>query len=958
MAISTQKLLGPSKSSSAIVKSSGFSLGKSLKTKGAPGKEKSSMISIQEKVIQVDKLLKGSTAIQKRSIDLEKREKEREKSDKKEKELEKQKPKKVPGLKVPKLPGFGFMGWIKNFIFNTILGFIAVRLIDHMPKILGFVKMATPVIDIIIDFAGNMLDKLITFVDWGYKAYDATRGFIKNLGGDNLVQQFDKFSSELNKFLNLALIVGMSTMSSGGKPGKPGKPGSPGKPGTPYKYDRLGGAVQRNYGHAGRQIYQNSRANGRTHQQALADVRRAVSKGRISGAPQTGSLAGSDRGSKIFGRGLQKVPRRLFTAALGKGGAKAVLKFTRPFLKRLPIIGALIDFGLSVALGEPLGRAAFKAIGAGILGAIGTGFGGPIGAILGGMAGDWAGGQLYDIFFGGKRNNGDKAPKKQTGGPVTRGGRQQGAVKRKVSKKKSTRTVQVTPTKVKPGSAVGGEKRIEVLFPKSEKNDTVNPLGYMEESNKKMGKAPFFGPLFSIATKTLVGDRPSSLDYKKVGIGLNAWMAKSIAFAGGGEVNTGELFAGNDMSNVIAKSVEDSVSTAVDDRIRDLMKQLNLKAGSRATETAPSTQTQEGEFLPGSVPGGQLTMQQLVGLAKGAGFSESEAVIMAAIAQAESGGNSNARNFKPPDKSYGLWQVNMIGNLGPARMQEFGLSSESQLFDPVTNAKAAYAIRKSQGLGAWTVYKTGAYKNFLAQAQAAKGAPSLRTSPVGMTGPLGTQRAGNVDAFNAMAQRFGLSLTSSFRAGDPGYHGKNRARDYSNDSIGTGTPQQLAFAKYLVQNYGSSLSQLIYTPLGFGIANGKRVPLSYWGDSTNAQHYHHVHVALFRGGPVGKGGLVMTHPGEYVVDKDSVDAFGIPFLDVMNAVENKSQLRQRAGVLINALKQYAGYEDDSDSQTVVIAPPKAAAKSMPTMSRSSMIVSSVNSQDNSWMFDRLSTGMG
>jgi hypothetical protein len=122
-------------------------------------------------------------------------------------------------------------------------------------------------------------------------------------------------------------------------------------------------------------------------------------------------------------------------------------------------------------------------------------------------------------------------------------------------------------------------------------------------------------------------------------------------------------------------------------------------------------------------------MEQLVGLAKGAGFPTNEAVIMAAIAKGESGGNSNAKNFKPPDKSYGLWQINMIGNLGPARMQEFGLQREDQLFDPVTNAKAAYAIRKSQGLSAWTIYKNGAYKNHLSAAEAVKNAPSLRTSP-------------------------------------------------------------------------------------------------------------------------------------------------------------------------------------------------------------------------------------
>ena len=96
---------------------------------------------------------------------------------------------------------------------------------------------------------------------------------------------------------------------------------------------------------------------------------------------------------------------------------------------------------------------------------------------------------------------------------------------------------------------------------------------------------------------------------------------------------------------------------------------------------------------------------------------------MTAIAMAESGGRAHAFNPRGLDKSYGLFQVNMHGNLGPARMKEFGLQKESQLFDPETNVKAAKQILGSQGLGAWSVYKGGQYKKFLPEAQ--KAAQSL-----------------------------------------------------------------------------------------------------------------------------------------------------------------------------------------------------------------------------------------
>jgi hypothetical protein len=114
------------------------------------------------------------------------------------------------------------------------------------------------------------------------------------------------------------------------------------------------------------------------------------------------------------------------------------------------------------------------------------------------------------------------------------------------------------------------------------------------------------------------------------------------------------------------------------------------------------------------------------------------------------------------------------------------------------------------------------------------------TTP-GLGGSLGAGAiGGGVDAFTGIAQRAGLTMTSGYRPGDPGYHGANRARDYSN---GSGpTPQMMQFAQMLATNYGANLKELIYTPLGFSIKNGKRVP-PYAASS----HYNHVHVAYGTG---------------------------------------------------------------------------------------------------------------
>lgn len=113
----------------------------------------------------------------------------------------------------------------------------------------------------------------------------------------------------------------------------------------------------------------------------------------------------------------------------------------------------------------------------------------------------------------------------------------------------------------------------------------------------------------------------------------------------------------------------------------------------------------------------KLSREQITQLAINAGFKKNSQTLsdMVAIAYAESGGDPNAHNDNPKtgDESYGLWQINMIGKLGPSRRKALGISSNSALFDPATNAKAAYMIYKSSGLSAWTTYTRGDYLKFM-----------------------------------------------------------------------------------------------------------------------------------------------------------------------------------------------------------------------------------------------------
>jgi hypothetical protein len=100
----------------------------------------------------------------------------------------------------------------------------------------------------------------------------------------------------------------------------------------------------------------------------------------------------------------------------------------------------------------------------------------------------------------------------------------------------------------------------------------------------------------------------------------------------------------------------------------------------------------------------------LIDTLKAAGF-KGEALRKAwAVAMRESGGRAEAfnGNAKTGDKSYGLFQINMLGSLGPQRMKALGLSSENDLLDPLVNAKAAYHMTNGgKNWQSWDIDSSG-----------------------------------------------------------------------------------------------------------------------------------------------------------------------------------------------------------------------------------------------------------
>ena len=123
-----------------------------------------------------------------------------------------------------------------------------------------------------------------------------------------------------------------------------------------------------------------------------------------------------------------------------------------------------------------------------------------------------------------------------------------------------------------------------------------------------------------------------------------------------------------------------------------------------------------------------FTYNSLYRLALEVGFPPEDARIAAAIALAESSGRAaidTVQSGLDPNKenefSLGLWQIDMQDTpgymVGKERRPQFGIESNQELYNPLTNAKAAKILYDRAGgkFTDWATFNDGKYKDFLPQ---------------------------------------------------------------------------------------------------------------------------------------------------------------------------------------------------------------------------------------------------
>ena len=321
------------------------------------------------------------------SFKMKKRQQQDQKRKAREEKIEKKETKpSLPSFKIAN-PFQDIFSSIGNFFLFLGGGILFNKIYDAEKGLMGVAKIL-PVIGKGIEFIASMVGSLTNFIDSTVKGYDDFMKKFKDITGVKQ-EDIDKFLEKFKMVINGALIAALITLRS-----------------LPSILKNRG------RGRSGRDM-----GSGRTgfnrrqllNTQGNQGIRRYIKRYGIDAARKRfGNQAVKNLGGKFARSTFTNTARRGLVSILGKTGTKSLLQFSKrfisPALQKIPIIGAVADFLLNYfVFKEPLGHAAFKAIGAGLFAALGAGLGGPFGfltGVAGAYFGDWAGGKLADIILG------------------------------------------------------------------------------------------------------------------------------------------------------------------------------------------------------------------------------------------------------------------------------------------------------------------------------------------------------------------------------------------------------------------------------------------------------------------------------------------------------------------------------------------------------------------------------
>jgi hypothetical protein len=877
--------------------------------------------------------------------------------------------KKIKGFSTPRL---GFLDSIKNFLFSVLFGSLALKLLPYLPQLKGLLITTLKVGNFAVEFAGTILNAMVTFVDKVYGIIDFGKQQAKILGGNSGVKNYENMLGMTSKVMNYVLIAGMLFSDL-------------------IVIKAQADSNQSAVGDIGKEVTEEivKRQGFRQAIQGFATKIASTVAAKILIVGLASSLLGElSFQQRKFTKKLEndvayqlkeaKSDPNPITRALKLVAYNAALPGLRFFNFVSTGVGTLLDI-----IGAPF-RYAVELLNLGIMSLTGDSDGikrqrenlGKLDArireqirevvntlSLGTLAKEKGSfGSLYG-------SSATTAMGYASGGAVTREGQEAigGVITRTGGKKAISRTFEIPMSPLNPGVGIGGQmnyvdpttgfpspnSNIETFFPNPKDSQYINSYEYLTGSYNIVSSGEFLKPFLQMPIKMIMGNGSSEGDYNSLASSVNNLFVTILrrTLVPGTKKSLADELGFVDIFSWARDSIRKSMIDPVNTLLQSLKEQFMLKSGGSAGNDKGNPSAQKGEGA-GNNP-----------LAEFAG--QAQFVIGDSIAHGFAGRSGNGSDSE--DTMVGRSAANVLKIL-----KSRGDKLKGMLIDLSTGIANSPEDYKSVGEQLSYLKSIGA-----------------RVRVLGVADPFSKKNNGMNEKLDQMVKSNGFYFYGGFKGSADGVHGT--AADYSGlktkqvqDTTATGNDEgkggletgkgygsagsKLAgeLGRYIdnkgLGNKGSgvhrhpehppweperghSVGSLHYKskgaravdiggytdeqgPILAAVAEFNKLkgikPVQLLHGKNDTYHTDHVHVAYKEGGPVNKTDYALTHPGEYVVDADSVKLFGIQFYDIINKVEMVSQRKNASDSLISILSQYTedGFPETEDDYSYQVSPPQ------------------------------------
>ena len=886
---------------------------------------------------------------------------------------------KIKGFFTPRL---GFLDSVKNFLFSVLFGSLALKLLPYLPQLKGVLVTTLKVGNFAIEFAGTILNAMVTFVDKVYGIIDFGKQQAKILGGNSGVKNYENMLGMTSKVMNYVLIAGMLFSDL-------------------IVLKAQADSNQSAVGDIGKEVAeeivkrQGFRAAIQTAGRAIGGVAKSAGIVLIVGlaASLLGELSFQQR--KFTKKLENDVAYQLkeansdpnpITRALKLVAYNAALPGLRYFNFISTGVGTLLDI-----IGAPF-RYLGELVNLGIMSLTGDASGikkqrenlGKLDArireqirevvntlSLGTLAKEKGSfGSLYG-------SSATTAMGYASGGAVTREGQEAigGVITRTGGKRAISRTFEIPMSPLNPGAGIGGQmnyvdpttgfpspnSNIETFFPNPKDSQYINSYEYLTGSYNVVSSGEFLKPFLQMPIKMIMGNGSSEGDYNSLASATNNLFINILrkTLVPGTKKSLADELGFVDIFSWARDSIRVSMIDPVNTLLQSLKEQFMLKSGGSAGNDKGNPSAQKGEGA-GNNPLAEFAGQAqfVIGDSIAHGFagrsgngSDSEDTMVGRSAAnvlkiLKSRGDklkgmlidlSTGIANSPEDyKSVGE-QLSYLKSIG-ARVRVLGVANPFSKKNNGMNEKLDQMV-KSNGF-----YFYGGFKG---SADGVHGTAAdysdLKTKQV-----QDTTATGNDEGKGGLETGKGYGSQGSKIAGELGRFIKQKLRQGPDfqavtehpEHGGVGGPGSHASGSLHFSGRAIDIGAYHSSHKSSGGKDGqgpilnvvaefnklkevKPVELIH-GKTDSRGHGDHVHVAYKEGGPVNKTDYALTHPGEYVVDADSVKLFGIQFYDIINKVEMVSQRKNASDSLISILSQYTedGFPETEDDYAYSVSAPQ------------------------------------